>query len=600
MQVIAVALTGAAASYAVGGAALARRGPWLTGALLAATGGLLLAAGVREGSLVDGTRGLLLLGAAQIAALALVCYPRPSVRHPVELVTVVLVSASAASLLVDAGAESSPALRATRTVTTAVALTVLSLHTWWRLERATPDQRWPLLWMALPAGTALLGLGVVVFVASNTAGAVGLCVLVALVPPALYLGVTRPQLSDVRGLVGGALVVAASLATYLAVLETFDAGLELLVGRPLSRAGLVLLAAICGLVIHPVRTVLRGVVDELLFGHRPDPLRAASRVVDALGDDPAGALAAVRTALMLPYAAVRTWPWDGTAAEGDLVLVSGQPAATLRTVPMPSYDDGAAELVVGLRAGELRLGAADEQVLRLVAPLLAQTLRARAVAAEQRTSRETTIRAVEEERRRLRRDLHDGLGPRLSGIAFTADAARNTVRSDPAAAEALLASVRAETTTAMAEIRQLVYGMRPPALDELGLLPALRQHVATLRTPDERPLQVAYEVDSLPPLPAAWEVAVYRIVAGALDNAARHSGADRAVVRIAADDSELAIEVRDAGCPTTRRVGDAAHRPGVGIASMRERSAELGGSLAAGPDGQGWRVSCQIPLPRDG
>jgi signal transduction histidine kinase len=295
--------------------------------------------------------------------------------------------------------------------------------------------------------------------------------------------------------------------------------------------------------------------------------------------------------LVLPYAAVRT-------ADGALVLASGEPGATLRAVPLPWHGPGTAELVVGLRPGDLRLGRADEQVLRLVAPLLAQTLRARAAAAEQRTSRELTIRAVEEERRRLRRDLHDGLGPRLSGIAFSCDAARNTVRSQPDVAEQLLTAVRREATTAMAEIRQLVYGMRPPALDELGLLPALQQHAATLRTTDERLLQVRYEVDDLPPLQAAWEVAVYRIVTGALDNVARHSGADRAAVRMSAADGALLLEVRDEGRSGPPPPGAGA-RPGVGTSSMRERAAELGGTLASGPDGRGWLVRSVLPLPLD-
>jgi signal transduction histidine kinase len=80
--------------------------------------------------------------------------------------------------------------------------------------------------------------------------------------------------------------------------------------------------------------------------------------------------------------------------------------------------------------------------------------------------------AIEEERRRLRRDLHDGLGLRLSGITFTADAARNSVRTDPDTAEHLLAQPRAEKSTAIEEIRGLVHAMRPPALDELGLVRA--------------------------------------------------------------------------------------------------------------------------------
>ena len=192
--------------------------------------------------------------------------------------------------------------------------------------------------------------------------------------------------------------------------------------------------------------------------------------------------------------------------------------------------------MVGLRPGDLALTQGDQHVLSLVAPLLAQTLRARALAADLQESRGQTITALEEERRRLRRDLHDGLGPRLSGIAFTSDAARNLVHADPAAADELLRSLRAETSTAIAEIRQLVYGMRPPALDELGLVPALRQQSAGLRTRDGRPLAVTVEVPTeLPPLPAAVEVAAYRIVVEALTNVARHAAGAVATVCLRTD-----------------------------------------------------------------
>ena len=89
------------------------------------------------------------------------------------------------------------------------------------------------------------------------------------------------------------------------------------------------------------------------------------------------------------------------------------------------------EIVVGLRAGDLTLAQSDADVLRIVAPLLAQTLRAQALARDLQASRNAAITAIEEERRRLRRDLHDGLGPTLSGVAFSADAARNQLVGDP-------------------------------------------------------------------------------------------------------------------------------------------------------------------------
>ena len=221
--------------------------------------------------------------------------------------------------------------------------------------------------------------------------------------------------------------------------------------------------------------VLRGVVDQLLFGERPDPLGAASAVAGRIGDDPLIALRAIREALVVPYAAI--------VVDGVPLAVSGTETTHTRTLDL----DGAGELVVGLRPGDLSFSPGDDQVLRLTVPLLAQTLRARALAEDLLESRGQTIAAVEEERRRLRRELHDGLGPRLSGVAFTSDAARNLIRTDPAAAESMVAQLRADTVTAIEEIRRMVYAMRPPALDELGLVPALRQQAVGLRNRDGEP-----------------------------------------------------------------------------------------------------------------
>jgi signal transduction histidine kinase len=329
--------------------------------------------------------------------------------------------------------------------------------------------------------------------------------------------------------------------------------------------------------------MLLGVVDELLFGHRPDPLGAATDVVGNIGDDPVLALRAIRTALVLPYAEI--------GIDGVQVATSGSRVTHTRRLALDLGDSRQGELVLGLRAGDLRLSAGDEQALRLVAPLLAQTLRASSLAADLQVSREATVTALEDERRRLRRDLHDGLGPRLSGIAFTADAARNSLHSDLAGAEALLLSVRAETTTAIDEIRRLVYAMRPPALDELGLVPALRQQAEALRTKDGSRLHVTIAADEIPTsVTAAAEVAAYRIVMEALTNVARHSGCDTASVRLRVECSELVIDVTDSG--TVKGPWST----GVGLASMRERAAQMGGTLTAGSDDSGGRVHATVPL----
>jgi signal transduction histidine kinase len=194
------------------------------------------------------------------------------------------------------------------------------------------------------------------------------------------------------------------------------------------------------------------------------------------------------------------------------------------------------------------------------------------------------VAAREEERRRLHRDLHDGLGPALTGAGFKADAAHNLVAGEPERAGTLLAELRRDIREAIDDVRRLVYGLRPPALDELGLAGALRRHGEAL------PLAVTVDAPAtLPALPAAVEVAVYRIATEALTNAARHAQAGAAYVELAVD-SAVRLSIVDDGTP------DGPWTPGVGLASIRERAAELGGTCTAGPTAAGGRVVAVLPL----
>ncbi|QNN52477.1 sensor histidine kinase [Nocardioides mesophilus] len=400
---------------------------------------------------------------------------------------------------------------------------------WWRLEVGSPREREVLLWLVVAAVPVAAVTVVLVFADTSRVRSVPPAVLTVLALPllaALVVGVLRPRLVDVHGLLVGVVVAVVVVTAYIAAFVGLWALLTLLGAGAMSPATFALVGVVCAAGVHPLRVLLRGVVDQLLFGDRPDPLGAATRVADSVSDDPVLALDAVRQALVHPYAAL--------LSGGRTLATAGTPVTYTHSLPLRLGTEEAGELVVGLRAGDLRLPRTDEQVLRVVAPLLAQTVRLRA-------SREAAIAGIEDERRRLRHDLHDGLGPTLTGAAYAADAARNLLDSDPAAARRHLASVRTSTECAIREIRRLVDGLRPPALDELGLVAALRQHASNL------PLPVTVCSDELPRLGAAIEVAAYRIGLEALTNVVRHSGATSATVTLTTSPQALTVEVVDNG-----------------------------------------------------
>lgn len=522
------------------------------------------------------TTAALVVGASVFAPAAVATFPRVRWRHPIELVAGLVVVGSGATGA--SYAVTDPGVLGTTGLLQASALLV---RTWWCIEVSAGRERRAVVWMALALVLALTVSFFSTFAAEGLDG--GLPMLAtgafALVAPAMYVGATLPDLVDVRALVVRTVVHTAALVTVMSVFVLELAFLDLLGARDLNVGAQALLAALSATVYRPTCVVLRGVVDQLLFGERPDPLGAASAVADRMGADPVVALRAIREALVIPYAAV--------LVDGAVLASSGNESTHTRSLAL----DGAGELVVGLRPGDLAFSASDQQVLRLTVPLLAQTLRARALAEQLIESRGQTIAAVEEERRRLRRELHDGLGPRLSGVAFTSDAARNLIRTDPAAAEELVTRLRADTVIAIEEIRRMVYAMRPPALDELGLVPALQQQAAGLRNRDGHPIAVDVTASpDFPDLPAAVEVAAYRIAAEALANVARHSTSTSASVRLRPGADGLHLEVTDRGAR------NGTWRPGVGLASMRERATDLGGSLEAGPGPSGGRVSALLPL----
>jgi two-component system, NarL family, sensor kinase len=467
-----------------------------------------------------------------------------------------------------------------------------------RYRRGDDQLRRQLLWLLL-ADVVVLGYAGVAWGVFGSGPILGLLVI-PLIPAAITIAILRHQLLDIKLVVSRALVygllTAAAAAAYVGVVALLDS----LVRSKVSLSSAIVASLIVAIGFNPARVRLQDLIDRALYGHRRDPVRAVSRVGEQLTTAGAAGLAGVLEALCeslrLPFAAVRCPASGGTPdTVADELAAHGRAPDQLHSVELRYAGASIGELVVGLRSGQGRLGPLDISVLELLAGPLAVAVHATLLSVALQESRLSIVTAREEERRRLRRDLHDGLGPALTGIAFKADAARNRLADTPAEAGRLLGELRGDATEAIADIRRLVYALRPPAIDDLGLVGSLRQHSALLVAgPGGRRLAVALEAPAdLPQLPAAVEVAAYRIITEALTNAARHSGASSVRVLLAlAEHGGLRIEVHDDGPGRPDQ-----WQPGVGLTSMRERAAELGGTFEAGPGPEGGgRVSATIPL----
>ena len=293
----------------------------------------------------------------------------------------------------------------------------------------------------------------------------------------------------------------------------------------------------------------------------------------------------VAQALKLPAVAITWTPGEGGAQPhtgASYGVVNEQTTQT--RVPLVYQHETVGELVLAPRQLGESLTLADQRFLRELAPQIGVAVHAvrltadlKQLTADLQHSRTELVTAREEERRRLRRDLHDGLGSVLASLNWRAGALRAMLAHDPVAADALVVEQQRTIQTALGDLRRLIYDLRPPALDELGLLGAIHEQAAKQQTAAERDRSVGLQVevcapDTLPAIPAAVEVAAYRIVQEALTNVARHAHAYRCSLSLSCTDEVLELEITDDGIGLPDE-----HHVGVGLLSMRERAGELGG-----------------------
>jgi two-component system, NarL family, sensor kinase len=452
-----------------------------------------------------------------------------------------------------------------------------------RFRRGDVTVRRQLRWLLATVGLVALTIVVPPSFLPNVNVALNVLGL-ALLPIALAVALTRRDGYGLpRVLVFGFLSTLLLIA-YLGIVELAEAAF----GHGADRGAAVGAAGLVAVVVAPLRARLQRAVDRLVYGDRGDPGTALTDLGRRIAGSPDDLLHevvhAVTDALHAPYAAVIL------ADEAEPTAVAGNPTASSVVLPLSLHGADVGSLVVGQRSPVESYGARDRVLLEDLSRHIAVAAHAAALTRDLQRSRESLVIAREEERRRIRRDLHDGLGPALAGVALGLDAARNTLARDPAAADAALAELKTELQVSIADIRRLVYDLRPPALDQLGLVPALEEYAARLG--ERGALRVFVSAPSMPALPAAVEVAAYRIATEALTNVARHSGARSTFVAFAVSDAQLQLSVVDDG------VGVNGHRgTGVGLAAMAERAAELGGtcSVSARDEG-GTAVVALLPL----
>jgi signal transduction histidine kinase len=430
----------------------------------------------------------------------------------------------------------------------------------------------------------------------TTVGGWTLCMITTIaLPSAIFAAILRDRLWDMAIILNRTLVYGVLSLGIVAVYALVVGGLGSLFHAQGNLLLTLLATGLVALLFQPAREWLQKTINRLMFGERDDPYAVLSKLGRQLGETAVpnqtlpAITATITQTLKLPYAAIEL-----AANEQRQPAASSGERGTAVLQEWPLRYQG--EIVGWLQAAPRSPGepftAKEQQLLADIAAQAGAAAYSLRLTNALQKSREKLVLTREEERRRIRRDLHDELGPTLASQTFAIDAILDLLESNPTEAERLLRDLKAQNQATVSEIRRLVHELRPPALDELGLVGALEAHAAQLNKPHSLQIQIAATPEPLPPLSAAVEVAAYRIALEAMTNAARHAQAHNCAVHLQAEDTHLTLTVGDDGRGLAPN-----GRTGVGFHSMRERAEELGGRLSIeSGEKEGVWVTAVLPL----
>ncbi|MFE7271477.1 sensor histidine kinase [Streptomyces sp. NPDC057623] len=404
--------------------------------------------------------------------------------------------------------------------------------------------------------------------------------------------ISRSARRILAGLVAVTLLITADVAA-TAALATGVAP-----GRATLAVALVAPAFLLGAGLRPATAWAVGMIERLHYGERTQPyhvLRTLAERFSRAGspqDIPATICTTVVETLRLPGAALAVH----TRAGPRVLARAGCPDALEQHFDLVHHGASIGRLSVGTRDGEATLDAPDARILSSLAQQATPAVASLRLQEDLQTSREQLVTAREAERRRLRQDIHDGLGPALAGLRLRVDNAAAQLAAEDEV-RTRLDEISQGLALAIEDVRRITDRLGAAPLGDCGLSGALRQLTASF---DSSSLAVRIALDPLPlpPLPAAVEAAAYRITAEALNNVLRHARATSVEVQVRVDARSLTLEVHDDGVgigssePPPTRDGTAG---GVGLDSMADRAAEIGGRFTIGRTGRGTRVMAVLP-----
>ena len=473
-----------------------------------------------------------------------------------------------------------------------------------RLRSSSGDVRQQIKWLTFPAGLfgiffLLFTIGIAVRASEAIQGAIlafGQLAVAGMVI-AIAFAIFKYRLYDVDLILNRTLVYAALTASVVLIYILIVGG----VGTFFQAQGNLIIAlfatGLVAVLFQPLREWFQRRVNKLIYGERDDPIEALSRLGKQM--EVALPLDQVLPALVKTIAQTLKLPYVGIIQKEQPDVTFGQETENSVSFPFTFQGKISGLLLASPRSLGESFSSAETRLLQNLARQAGVVVRNAQLTADLQRSRQILVTAREEERHRLRRDLHDGIGPTMAGLTLKLDAARDLVSSNLESgnkeeleeAIQLLSELKTQTQETVQNIRHIVHTLRPPSLDVLGLVPALQAHFGQVATPRSLSVQMITAPQNFPRLSAAVEVAAYRIVLEAVTNVINHAQAELCEVSLILENGNLKMQIKDDGSGLLKT-----RNHGIGLDSMRERAEELGGRFDISSSSQGTQVRAEIPV----